>query len=132
MKIEYNITGSDSMTKYEKGSIVKGSVTGIKKYGVFVNLDDYYSGLIHISEISHNFVSDINNYVNLGDKINVKVVDVDDDSCHVKLSIKDIDYLRPENKVAEIKEVGSGFGILRDNLDLWIEEKLKEMDNEEL
>ncbi len=132
MKIEYNITGSDSMTKYEKGSIVKGSVTGIKKYGVFVNLDDYYSGLIHISEISHNFVSDINNYVNLGDKINVKVVDVDDDSCHVKLSIKDIDYLRPENKVVKIKEVGSGFGILRDNLDLWIEKKLVEMDSETL
>lgn len=132
MKIEYNITGSDSMTKYEKGSIVKGSVTGIKKYGVFVNLDNYYSGLIHISEISHNFVSDINNYVNLGDKINVKVVDVDDDSFHVKLSIKDIDYLRPENKVVKIKEVGSGFDILRDNLDLWIEKKLVEMDSEKL
>ena len=66
------------MTKYKKGSIIEGSVTGIENYGVFVNLDDYYSGLIHISEISHGFVKDVNNYVNLGDTIKVKVVEVDD------------------------------------------------------
>ena len=57
-----------------------------------INLDDYYSGLIHISEISHGFVKDINNYVKLGDTIRVRVVDVDDELCHVKLSIKDVDY----------------------------------------
>ena len=40
------------MTKYKVGSTVTGNVTGIEKYGAFVSLDDYYSGLIHISEIS--------------------------------------------------------------------------------
>lgn len=114
------------MTKYKKGSIIEGSVTGIENYGVFVNLDDYYSGLIHISEISHGFVKDVSNYVNLGDTIRVKVVEVDDNSCHVKLSIKDIDYRKAKPKRKKIEEVGSGFEILRDNLDDWINTKIEE------
>lgn len=118
------------MSKYKKGSIIEGSVTGIENYGVFVNLDDYYSGLIHISEISHGFVKDVNNYVNLGDTIKVKVVDVDDALCHVKLSIKDIDYRISRPKRVKIQEVGSGFNILKDNLDNWINEKIEEIEEE--
>lgn len=112
------------MTKYKVGSIVEGSVTGIEKYGVFVNLDDYYSGLIHISELSHGFVRDVNSYVKLGDTIKVKVIEVDDDLCHVKLSIKDLNYKNINTKRLDIIEVGSGFGILKDNLDGWIEDKI--------
>ena len=44
------------MSKYRKGNIVKATVTGIESYGVFVSFDEYYTGLIHISEISNNFV----------------------------------------------------------------------------
>lgn len=110
------------MSKYKVGSIVFGTVTGIENYGVFVNLDDYYTGLIHISEISHGFVRDVNDFVSLGDTIRVKVIDVDDDTCHVKLSIKDINYRRLAPKRIKIEEVGSGFGILSDNLQQWIEE----------
>ena len=44
------------MLKYDKGKIVTGQVTGIEKYGIFVSLDEFYSGLIHISEISDGFV----------------------------------------------------------------------------
>ena len=44
------------MKKYKYGEIVTGYVTGIEKYGVFVSLDEYYSGLIHISEISEKYV----------------------------------------------------------------------------
>lgn len=109
------------MSKYKVGSIVFGTVTGIENYGVFVNLDDYYTGLIHISEISHGFVKDVNDFVSLGDTIRVKVIDVDDDTCHVKLSIKDINYKRLAPKRMKIEEVGSGFGILSDNLQKWID-----------
>lgn len=118
------------MTKYKIGSIVEGSVTGIENYGVFINLDDYYSGLIHISEISHGFVRNINSYVKIGDRVKVKVVDVDDDSCHVKLSIKDIDYRKTKPKKTKIEEVGSGFGILKDNLDNWINIKIDEINSD--
>ena len=117
------------MTKYKKGSIVEGNVTGIENYGVFVGLDDYYSGLIHISEISHGFVKDVKNYVSLGDTIKVKVVEVDDDSCHVKLSIKDIDYRMTTPQRMKIEEVGSGFGILKDNLNKWINTKITEIND---
>ena len=109
------------MSKYKVGSIVFGTVTGIENYGVFVNLDDYYTGLIHISEISHGFVRDVNDFVSVGDTIRVKVIDVDDDTFHVKLSIKDINYKRLAPKRMKIEEVGSGFNILSDNLPKWIE-----------
>lgn len=118
------------MTKYKKGSIVEGNVTGIEDYGVFVGLDDYYSGLIHISEISYGFVKNVGSYVNLGDTIRAKVVEVDDDSCHVKLSIKDINYKVPKYEKVNIEEVGSGFGILKDNLNNWISIKLREIEEE--
>ena len=39
------------MTKYKKGKVIKGVVSGIESYGAFVTLDEYYTGLIHISEI---------------------------------------------------------------------------------
>ena len=57
------------MSKYEKGEIVLGCVTGIEKYGIFVNLDEYYSGLIHISEVSSSFVRYIHDFVKLGETI---------------------------------------------------------------
>ena len=80
------------MTKYKKGKIVKATVSGIESYGVFVTLDDYYSGLIHISEISHGFVKNIHDYVNVGEIIFVEILDVDDELYHLKLSIKNINY----------------------------------------
>ena len=40
------------MRKYKDGEYVTGCVTGIEKYGIFVSLDEYYNGLIHISEKS--------------------------------------------------------------------------------
>ncbi len=110
------------MEKYYKDEIVEGLVTGIEKYGVFVSLDEYYSGLIHISEISDGYVRDINNFVNIGETIRVRVLDSDDDTFHVKLSIKDLNY-RMNRSNSKILETGSGFQILKNNLDKWIEEK---------
>ncbi len=112
------------MNKYFDKEIVEGFVTGIEKYGIFVNLDEYSSGLIHISEISDKYVSDINKYVHVGEKIRVRIVDKDEENNHIKLSIKNLDYhIHEKNK--HIKETGSGFDILRKSLDGWIEEKVK-------
>ena len=113
------------MGRYEKDEIVEGLVTGIEQYGIFVGLDEYYSGLIHISEISDDFVRDINNYVNIGETIKVKVLECDDDTFHVKLSIKNINYRINRNK-SKIMETGSGFDILKNHLPIWISEKNSE------
>lgn len=110
------------MGKYKENEIVEGLVTGIEQYGIFVSLDEYYSGLIHISEISDGFVKDINSVVNIGETIRVRVLESDDDSFHVKLSIKDLNYRINRNKI-KIIETGSGFGILKEQLPVWINEK---------
>lgn len=115
------------LMKYEKGKIVKGCVTGIESYGIFVNFDEYYTGLVHISEVSNGFVRNINNYVSLGETINVKILDVDEQNFHLKLSIKDIKYKASIRKRKKIEETGSGFDILKNNLDGWISKKLNEM-----
>ncbi len=115
------------MAKYEKGKIVSGCVTGIESYGVFVSLDEYYSGLIHISEISNGFVRNINDYVNIGETIKVKIVDVDDINCHLKLSIKDIDYREERKNRQKIVETELGFKPLSDMLNIWIQEKKDEI-----
>ena len=114
------------MTKYKKGEIIKGCVSGIEKYGAFVTLDEYYSGLIHISEISEGFVNNIYNYVNVGDTIYVKVLDVDDDNFQVKLSIKNIDYKDNKHR-GKIKESKLGFTPLDEKLSYWIKNKIDEI-----
>ena len=57
------------MAEYKVGNIVKGTVNGIETYGAFINFDEYYSGLIHISEISDNFVKNINDFIKVGDEV---------------------------------------------------------------
>jgi len=115
------------MLKYEKGKIVTGQVTGIEKYGIFVSLDEFYSGLIHISEISDGFVKDINDFVNMGETIKAKVVETDENSYHVKLSIKNINYRIVRKPRFKLKEVSRGFDPLEENLSIWISKKNDEI-----
>ncbi len=112
--------------KYEKGKIVKCHVTGIENYGIFVGLDDYYNGLIHISEISECFIRNINDYVKIGETIKAKIVDVDEDNYHIRLSIKNMDYKMNRRKKVKIIETPSGFSPLKENLEGWISEKLED------
>ena len=119
------------MSKYECGKIVTGCITGVENYGIFVSLDEYYSGLIHISEISTKFVKDINDYVNIGETIRVKIVEKDDETCHLKLSIKDIDYRVNSKRRNKIVETEKGFETLSIKLEDWIEEKYSEIEKNE-
>lgn len=116
------------MNQYKKGEIVTGCVTGIEKYGIFVSLDEYYSGLIHISEISDFFVKNPSDYVYVGETIKALVIDDSDlDSYHVKLSIKNIDYKFTKKKRKKIIETTSGFETLQEALPGWIETKKEEI-----
>lgn len=56
------------------GNIVEGKITGITNFGAFVKLPQGKEGLVHISEIAHEFVSDINNFLKIGESIKVKVL----------------------------------------------------------
>lgn len=111
------------MKNIKLGSVVDGQITGITRYGIFVSLEDNYVGLIHISEVSNNFISDLEKKYNIGDIIKVKVLSIDEDKLQVKLSIKKIKPLLKNKNV--IEEKGEGFKPLQDNLTIWIEETLK-------
>ena len=118
------------MTRYTKGKIVKVTVTGIESYGAFVSLDEYYNGLIHISEISHSFVKDIRDFVKIGDTIYAEIIDVDDKLCHLSLSIKNINYhVKPIVKKRKIIETSLGFKTLAYKLPYWIKENIEKTQN---
>ena len=114
------------MNSINVGNIVKGQITGVTPYGVFVSLEDDYSGLVHISEVSDKFVKDLSTLFNIGDIINVKILEIDEDKREVKLSIKKIDY-KVEESLSRIPETGTGFGLLEKNLGKWTASKLKEI-----
>ena len=71
----------------EVGSKLQGKVTGITKFGAFVELPDGSTGLVHISEVADNYVKDINDHLKVGDQVEVKVINVEKDG-KIGLSIK--------------------------------------------
>ena len=71
----------------ELGSIVNGVVDGVTKFGVFVNFGDGESGLVHISELSYDYITDINEFFKKGDEVSAKVIKIDDRG-KISLSIK--------------------------------------------
>ena len=70
-----------------EGKIVEGKITGITKFGVFVDLGDGKSGLVHISEVARSFVNDINEFVKINDVVKMKVLSVSEDG-KISLSIR--------------------------------------------
>ncbi|HLR15978.1 MAG TPA: S1 domain-containing RNA-binding protein [Bacillota bacterium] len=71
----------------EVGSKVKGKVTGITNFGAFVELSENKTGLVHISEVADSYVKDINDFLTVGDEIEVKIINVEKDG-KIGLSIK--------------------------------------------
>ena len=72
---------------YNVGSVHTGKVTGITKFGAFVTIAPGKSGLVHISEISNTYVSEVRDHLSEGQEVMVKVIDVDQ-SGRLNLSIK--------------------------------------------
>jgi S1 RNA binding domain protein len=69
------------------GAIVEGKVTGITKFGAFVSMAGGKTGMVHISEIAHAYVSDISEYLSVGQEVKVKVIAIDP-AGKINLSIK--------------------------------------------
>lgn len=108
---------------FERGRIVKGKVTGIKNYGIFVVFDNGYKGMIHISEVSNNYVQNLNDYAQIGEIIPSKIIEINYEKKMVKLSLKNLDYaFRRE------KHYNKEFEILNHMLPKWIDKKLKEIE----
>lgn len=118
------------MEKYEKGYIVKGIVSGIEPYGIFMRVGEYYTGLIHISEVSTKFVKDPASFVSVGETINVQILDINEKEHQMKLSIKNISYREPlKKRRKQIIETKTGFKTLAYKLPNWIKENLENTKN---
>lgn len=114
------------MKKYKVGETIKCTVSGVEPYGVFVNVDKNFTGLIHISEVSNEFVRDVNDYVKIGESIYAKVLEIDGKEHQMKLSIKDIDFAGSGIERDEI-DTSKEFQSLKENLPIWMNEKLEEL-----
>ncbi len=82
------------------GDIVEGKITGISNFGAFVELAPGKVGLVHISEISSQYVANINDVYSVGDEVKAKVISTDKGK--ISLSIKQLDGPVPQKK--EFKE----------------------------
>lgn len=71
------------------GAVTEGRVTGITKFGAFVAIEKGVVGLVHISEISKSFVTDISNVLKCGDVVRVKILNFSDNK--LSLSIKQVE-----------------------------------------
>ena len=75
--------------EFTVGEVLEGKVTGITKFGAFVQLPGGMSGLVHISEIANAFVNDVNDFLSMGEIVKVKVLSINDEG-KINLSIKQV------------------------------------------
>ena len=93
------------IAKLEKGQVLEGTVKNITSYGVFIDLGGV-DGLIHITDLSWGRVNDPNEVVQLDQKLNVVILDFDDEKKRIALGLKQLqphpwDALDPELKVGD-------------------------------
>jgi len=73
--------------QFEVGSIVEGKVTGITKFGAFVDIGGGKTGMVHISEVAPTYVKEISDHLTDGQVVKVKILNILDDG-KISLSIK--------------------------------------------
>lgn len=118
---------------YTNGQIVEGVITGIQPYGAFVVIDESTTGLIHISEISDEFVRDIRHFVAQGERIIAKVIDISEGPGQLRLSLKALNYSSRKNrqdgdpKRPNLPKSELGFGTVAAVMPQWLTQKEKMM-----
>ena len=98
----------DIPDKYQPGQLVKGQVTKITNFGVFIGLEDGLEGLLHISELAEHKVEDPEDVVKVGQDIEVKVLRVDTDERKIGLSLKRVEWGEEEERAAAEAEAAEG------------------------
>ena len=89
------------------GAIVEGKVTGITKFGAFVALPENKSGMVHISEVASSFVNDIKDFLQEGQQVKVKIINIDQQG-RINLSIKKAQPQEPPCRETPIKAASLG------------------------
>lgn len=74
--------------KYSTGSIVRGTIIRTTNFGAFVELEQGFTGLIHISELSSGYTEKVKDVISIGQKVDLKVIDLDMINHRIDLSLK--------------------------------------------
>jgi small subunit ribosomal protein S1 len=101
---------NDIPSRYQQGQLVRGTVTKITNFGVFVGLEDGLEGLLHISELADHKVENPQDVVNVGDEIEVKILRVDCDERKIGLSRKRVEWAEEDESAAEAASASSSGG----------------------
>ena len=119
---------------YKIGQKVRGTVTGIQPYGAFVSIDEETQGLIHISELKHGYIKDISEIVSKGDVIEVMIMDIDEYSRKISLSLRSLQkpkyhpFSNRKNISRYGRKTGIGFKSIDDKMPEWTERALREIE----
>ena len=82
------------------GDVVSGTVINLVDFGAFVKLKENVEGLVHISQISHDHIEKAADVLNIGDEVEVKIINIDEENQKISLSIKEL----LEKPVVEVVE----------------------------
>ena len=91
------------ISQLEKGQVLEGVVKNITTYGVFIDLGGV-DGLIHITDLSWNRINHPSEILELDQKLNVVILDFDDDKSRIQLGVKQLSKHPWENLDADLKE----------------------------
>jgi small subunit ribosomal protein S1 len=97
-------------SKYKVGSIVEGTVSRFMDFGAFIELEPGLDGLVHISEISEDRILKPSDVLNIGHKVKVKILEVNEKDKKIALSIKEA-AVKPEEDFSEYNANASGVTI---------------------
>lgn len=89
----------------EVGSILEGKVTGITKFGAFVELPEGKTGMVHISEVAPTYVKEIRDFLTENQQVKVKIINISEDG-KISLSIKKAVEQRVHNPVRRNTSAG--------------------------
>ncbi len=127
----------EKIKKYSNGDIVEGKVTRIVKFGLFVQIEDGMEGLVHISELSSKPVKKPSDVAKIGDKLTVRIIDIDFDKRRMAFSVKQVEEPvqqepeKKEDKEPEINESDEDAkDVPSDEKEETIKKLLKEMKDE--
>lgn len=93
----------NEISDLKTGMILEGVVTNLTNFGAFVDIGVHQDGLVHISEISHKYISDPTKVLKVGQIVNVKVLEVNEKLRRINLSIKQATENKPKTKLNKKK-----------------------------
>ncbi len=102
--------------KYAVGSVIEGTIVKLLNFGAFVEVENGIEGLVHISEITDEHIAKPSEKLNIGDKVKVKVLEVNSDEKRMSLSIKEAtekpkeDFSKYDDSKEEDVTLGDLFG----------------------